>query len=108
MLRSITDAQNDLIVDQEKKFGQTFMKLEYYHSQSDWENFLKVCKLKPDPLVYQHLSLECLVILLKQATPIQEANPTNVSELTYEEANALRYMGLYYQITYRQLMLVGL
>ena len=32
------------------------------------------------------------MVLLKHATPIQEANPT-VTELTYE-GNALRYMGV--------------
>lgn len=95
-LRSIiTDAQNDLIVDQEKLWTKFHEIRILPLFQSDWEKFLKVCKLKPDPLVYQRLSLECLVILLKQATPIQEANPTNITELTYEEANALRYMGGY-------------
>ena len=90
-----TDAQNDLIVDQEKLWTK-FHKIRILpFFQSDWEKFLKVCKLKPDPLVYQRLSLECLMILLKQATPIQEANSANITELTYEEANALRYMGGY-------------
>ena len=35
------------------------------------------------------------MILVKQATLIQEVNPACVTELTYEEGNALRYMGGY-------------
>lgn len=69
MLQSIiTDAQNDLIVDQEKLWTKFHEVRILPLFQSDWEKFLKLCELKPDPLVYQRVSLECLMILLKQAT----------------------------------------
>ena len=94
----------DSMIDQEKLWTNFHEIRTLPIFQSDWEKFLKLTNLEPDPLVYQRLSLESLTILIKQATPIQRTDTTaiTVSDLTYEEANALRYIGGYIIRTLRE------
>lgn len=61
-----------------------------------WSSFLSTCSISPEPTFYQHISLECLHTLLKgiqTAANVQET--VEIPALTYEEENAVRYMGGY-------------
>ena len=57
IVRSQTD---DSMIDQEKLWTNFHKIRTLPIFRSDWERFLKLTNLKPDPLLYQGLSLESI------------------------------------------------
>ena len=92
------DAIRRVIVESSQKIWTKFHALRSSTCfQSQWKHFLWKCQLESE---YQRLSLESLTALLKKTAPIPIVTTSNresvsVPELTYEEENALRYVGGY-------------
>lgn len=65
--------------------------------RSKWTQFLGGNCLQAEPLFYQQVSVHILSHLVKKATPepIAHCAPEEVAALSYEEENAVRYMGGY-------------
>ena len=77
-----------------------WMKFHESRSTTDfrlkWEAFLTTSRLPKDPVFYQHLSLVALKKKMASLTQIPAtASSSNVSDLTFEEKNALCYIGGY-------------
>lgn len=64
-----------------------------------WEDFLNECNISPvEPHLYQHLSVSMFKMMISTFLPTTvpgAATSSESSELTYEEMNALRYIGGY-------------
>ena len=60
-----------------------------------WEEFLTSQKLNADPALYQYLSSIYLKLLIDSILPIIKDVGTIPSDLSYEEINAIRYIGGY-------------
>ena len=53
-----------------------------------------------EPIFYQHLTMEVFEGLLKASTPLKTNSPVeSISPMTYEEENAIRYIGGYMMTT---------
>ena len=64
--------------------------------RSRWIKFLTVNCLRAEPLFYQQVSLHMFSTLIKEAKKLPAVGvPEEVAVLTYEQENAVRYMGGY-------------
>ena len=65
-----------------------------------WHKFLEHNKMPKEPIFYQHLTMEVFEALLKASTPLKTKCPVeSIAPMTYEEENALRYIGGYMTTT---------
>ena len=66
--------------------------------KAQWEQYLKILSLAKEPVAYQHVTLKLLEEHLKEQMK-SKSDPVVVTddaiEMTYEEENAIRYMGGY-------------
>ena len=64
-----------------------------------WENFLDKHKLVKEPLLYQHITDKAFELLIQESIPSESPRVSEQSEeqkkLTFEEENAVRYVGSY-------------
>ena len=85
----------------EEKLWSTYHQLSISSSfQQVWERFLSVEQLPNEPLLYQYITDQVLELLLKSKLAItdeSESTPMEHTEnhLTFEEQNAVRYIGSY-------------
>ena len=68
--------------------------------RAGWEEFLGGCDVEKEPMIYQHITDEVFTKLVEQTvhTAVSEQNEQDDEEepsLTYEEANAVSYVGGY-------------
>ena len=65
--------------------------------QQAWERFLSAEQLPNEPLLYQHITDQVLELLLKSKLPAVDQSTREYSEndLTFEEQNAVQYIGGY-------------
>jgi len=103
----LVDQLNKLI-DKAKKRGSQLLNEEKlwrtYHQfrisdsfEQTWEMFLDNHKLAKEPLVYQHITDQTFELLIKKKVPIPSTREGSEDQqkLTFEEENALRYVGGY-------------
>ena len=65
-----------------------------------WHKLLEHNKMPKEPIFYQHLTMEVFKGLLKTSTPLKTKCPVeSISPMTYEEENAIRYIGGYMMTT---------
>lgn len=83
----------------EERLWSTYHQLSISSSfQQVWERFLPAEQLPNEPLLYQYITDQVLELLLKSKLAItDESTPLEHSEnhLTFEEQNAVRYIGGY-------------
>ena len=83
----------------EEKLWSTYYQLRISNSfEQTWEMFLDNHKLPKEPMLYQHITDQTFEILIKKKVPIpstSEPEPEEQQKLTFEEENALRYVGGY-------------
>ena len=102
------------LIDKAKKRGSHSLNEERlwstYHQlcssdtfEEKWERFLVGEKLAKEPLFYQYITDQTFELLIKNKLPTNEQGCTSVDQekLTFEEENAVRYVGGY---VIRQLM----
>ena len=68
--------------------------------RTDWEEFLEDCNVDKEPMIYQHITDETFTKLVEQSvkTTVSEQNDEQNDKepsLTYEEENAVSYVGGY-------------
>ena len=64
--------------------------------QQAWERFLSAEQLPNEPLLYQYITDQVLELLLKSKLPAVDQSTREYSEnLTFEEQNAVQYIGGY-------------
>jgi len=64
--------------------------------KNSWEKFLTDLQLDKEPLFYQHVTDETFDMLIKKTVVVAEEAPANYPKpLTFEEENAVRYVGGY-------------
>lgn len=86
-------------IDREKMWA-LFHKMRANASfQQKWKQFLHVHSMPNEPLFYQHVTTKVFETILKRRcqlhtqSPFEE--PAPVTQMTYEEENAVRYIGGY-------------
>ena len=86
-------------VDREKMwslFHQVRLDVTF---QSKWKTFLEQHQLPNEPLFYQHITTKAFSALIKHKfdahESVEEATSIQTTDLTYEEENAIRYIGGY-------------
>ena len=86
-------------------FNQATLWSHYHHLRCSytfrqrWQAFLHGIKLKEDPILFQVITSRMLDYIIKVklpiASPVESATDGEVIQLTYEEENAIRYVGGY-------------
>ena len=84
----------------EEKLWSTYHNLRTSTSfEQTWENFLEKQKLAKEPLLYQHITDKAFELLIQKNVPSESSRVRERSEelqrLTFEEENAVRYVGGY-------------
>ena len=87
------------MVDREKLWRLFYQLRTTDDFSAQWGKFLQVCKVAPkQPELFQHISLMYFKAVIAKAMPLPAdaatANATP-SSLTFEEVNAIKYMGGY-------------
>jgi hypothetical protein len=61
-----------------------------------WETFLRALQMPTCPIFYQHVTANVMEQIIKQKLPVTNSSTSSQStSLTYEEENAIRYVGGY-------------
>ena len=86
------------LLNQEKLWSTYYQLLTSKTFQQKWEKFLSTVKLPQEPLLYQYVTAETFELLIKEK--FSSSNDTSLDEsvtntLTFEEENAVRYVGGY-------------
>ena len=82
----------------QERLWRTYHQLSISNNfQQVWESFLSAEQLPIEPLLYQHITDQVLELLLKSKLPRTDQSAQNDPEdnLTFEEQNAIRYIGGY-------------
>ena len=88
------------IINQEKLWNKYHMIISSESFKISWETFLSDLQLEKEPVFYQHVTDETFDILIKKAVvPIAAPMTNSPVSLTYEEENAVRYVGGYIYCT---------
>ena len=93
----IEDSRAGLIIDREKLWTLFHQVRSANIFDLKWKDFLTVFHVDdPDPVLYQHLSIVYFKKLITCTLPVHDkSSPPNDSELSYEESNAITYIGGY-------------
>ena len=91
------------IINQEKLWNKYHQVTSSENFRICWEAFLSGLQLEKEPVFYQHVTDETFDILIKKAVvPVPEPITNSPVSLTYEEENAVRYVGGYVVRVLRQ------
>ena len=91
------------VINQEKLWSKYHQVTSSNSFKISWETFLSDLQLENEPVFYQHLTDETFDILVKRAVaPVPEPLMNSPKPFTYEEENAIRYVGRYVVRVLRQ------
>ena len=84
------------IINQEKLWSKYHQITTSSNFKDTWETFLSDFRLEKEPVFYQYFTDETFDILIKKAmAPVPEPLTNSPISFTFEEENAIRYVGGY-------------